>query len=188
MGCSHPAPCVQGIFQARILEWVAICFFKGSPKLGFEPASPALAGRFFITDPPGKPCILDQYSLKPSKTSKARKSLRRSLRDMMTKCPECCGMLRSVHGFCMLLFSCEVVSNSFTTWILSRSLTHHFLMASVLDWGFLKFWPSQLTEHHPRQHWVSCPVFLSWHTLKRHNMKFWTITTSFSVVFEDIYP
>ena len=50
------------------------------PNPGFKPVSPALAGRFFITCPPGKPCILDRYSLKPSKTAKARKSLRRSLR------------------------------------------------------------------------------------------------------------
>ena len=27
----------------------------GVPDLGFEPGSPALAGRFFTTEPPGKP-------------------------------------------------------------------------------------------------------------------------------------
>ena len=30
MGCSLPGPSVCGIFQARILEWVAISFFRGS--------------------------------------------------------------------------------------------------------------------------------------------------------------
>ena len=36
---------VHGILQARILKWVAI----------FKPVSPALAGRFLTTRPPGKP-------------------------------------------------------------------------------------------------------------------------------------
>ena len=40
---------VHGISQARILEWVAVHF------LGDLPASPALAGGFFTTEPPGKP-------------------------------------------------------------------------------------------------------------------------------------
>ena len=48
---------VHGIFRARILEWVAISYFRGS----FWPrdqthilVSPALTGRFFTTAPPGK--------------------------------------------------------------------------------------------------------------------------------------
>ena len=45
----------HGIFQARILEWVAISFSKDLPDLGIESMSPALAGRFGTTEPPGKP-------------------------------------------------------------------------------------------------------------------------------------
>ena len=30
IGCSPPGSSVQGIFQARVLEWVAISFSKGS--------------------------------------------------------------------------------------------------------------------------------------------------------------
>ena len=45
----------HGIFQARILEWVAISFSKDLPDLGIEPMSPALAGEFGTTEPPGKP-------------------------------------------------------------------------------------------------------------------------------------
>ena len=52
MDCSPPGSSVYGIFQARILEWVAISFF---PNLGIEPASPALAGGFFTTEPLEKP-------------------------------------------------------------------------------------------------------------------------------------
>ena len=49
MSCSPPACSVHGIFQARILEQVAISYFRGSFDPGVKPiplASPALAGRF----------------------------------------------------------------------------------------------------------------------------------------------
>ena len=45
MDCSLPGFSVRGILQARILEWVAIPFSKGSSQPrepGIEPASPAL--------------------------------------------------------------------------------------------------------------------------------------------------
>ena len=52
--CSPPGSSVRGIFQARILEWVAIPFSRDLPDPGIEPASLAVAGRFFTTQPPGK--------------------------------------------------------------------------------------------------------------------------------------
>ena len=58
MDCSPPGSSVHGISQARILEWVAISFPRGSFGPGIEPGSlvsPALAGGFFTTAPPGKP-------------------------------------------------------------------------------------------------------------------------------------
>ena len=52
---SPPGSSVHGILQARILEWVAISFSRGSSSdSGLEPAFPALAGGFFTTAPPGK--------------------------------------------------------------------------------------------------------------------------------------
>ena len=33
MDCSLPGSSVHGIFQARMLEWVAISFFRGSSQL-----------------------------------------------------------------------------------------------------------------------------------------------------------
>ena len=46
----------HGIFQARILEWVAISSSRENlPDLGIKPKSPlspALAGGFFTTEPP----------------------------------------------------------------------------------------------------------------------------------------
>ena len=64
---------VHGIFQARILEWVAIPSSRGSswsgdlPDLGIRPASllaSALAGRFFTLETPGKPLYKHIYPLK----------------------------------------------------------------------------------------------------------------------------
>ena len=52
---SLPGGSVHMISQARTLEWVAISFFRDLPDSGIEPVSPELAGRFFTTEPPGKP-------------------------------------------------------------------------------------------------------------------------------------
>ena len=56
MDYSPPGSAVHGILQARILEWVAFssCMWD-LPRSGVEPVSPALAGRFFTIEPPGKP-------------------------------------------------------------------------------------------------------------------------------------
>ena len=55
MDCSPPGSSVHGISQARILEWVAIPFSEDLPDPGVDSVSPALAGRFFTPEPPGKP-------------------------------------------------------------------------------------------------------------------------------------
>ena len=59
MDCKLCGSSVRGIFQARILEWVVICPSPGDlPGSGIKPespVSPALAGGFFTTEPPGKP-------------------------------------------------------------------------------------------------------------------------------------
>ena len=55
MDCSWPGSPVHEISQARIREWVAISFSRHLPNPGIEPASPALAGRFFTPEPPWKP-------------------------------------------------------------------------------------------------------------------------------------
>ena len=49
---------VHEIFQARILEWVAISFSKDISDPGIEPESPALSGRFFTAEPWGKAVIM----------------------------------------------------------------------------------------------------------------------------------
>ena len=53
--CSLPGFSVHGIFQARILEWAAISYPRGSswPK-DWTPASPSLTGGFSTTVPTGE--------------------------------------------------------------------------------------------------------------------------------------
>ena len=56
MDCGLAASSVHGIFQTRILEWVAIASSRGSSRPGIRSASlasPVLAGWFFTTAPPG---------------------------------------------------------------------------------------------------------------------------------------
>ena len=49
MDCSPPGSSVNGIFQARILEWVLFPTSGDLPNPGIELMSPALAGRVLTT-------------------------------------------------------------------------------------------------------------------------------------------
>ena len=42
---------VHGIFQVRVLEWVAISFSRGFPNPGIEPGSPILQADALPSDP-----------------------------------------------------------------------------------------------------------------------------------------
>ena len=64
-GLWPPGSSVHEIIQARILEWVAISFSRGSsqPKdQSPSPVSPALAGTFFTTEPPEMIVSVDFYN------------------------------------------------------------------------------------------------------------------------------
>ena len=54
MDCSRPGSSVLGISQARILEWVAISFSRGSSWPRDWTCVSCLAGKFFTTEPQGK--------------------------------------------------------------------------------------------------------------------------------------
>ena len=59
MDCSPPGSSVHGIFQARLLEWVAISFSSGSSQPGINPRSPAWQADALPSVPPGRsmnPC------------------------------------------------------------------------------------------------------------------------------------
>ena len=49
-----PSPSVHEISQARVLEWVAISFFRESSNSGIRQVSPSLSGGVFTAEPLGK--------------------------------------------------------------------------------------------------------------------------------------
>ena len=55
MNCSPPVSSVQGILQARILEWVAISFSRAPFGLRDQTHASCIGGGFFTAEPPGKP-------------------------------------------------------------------------------------------------------------------------------------
>ena len=55
MDCSLPGSSVHGIFQARVLEWVAVSFSRGSSQPRDRTGSPALQADALSSEPPGKP-------------------------------------------------------------------------------------------------------------------------------------
>ena len=55
MNCSPPGSAVHGISQARILEWVAILFSRGSSQPRDWTCISRIGRRFFTTEPPGEP-------------------------------------------------------------------------------------------------------------------------------------
>ena len=55
MDCSLPGSFVHGIFQTRLLEWVAISFSGDLPDPGIKSGSPALQDNALPSEPPEKP-------------------------------------------------------------------------------------------------------------------------------------
>ena len=60
MDCSLPGSSIHGIFQARVLEWVAISFSRGSSRPRDWTQVSRIVGRRFTSEPPGKSLILLQ--------------------------------------------------------------------------------------------------------------------------------
>ena len=55
MDCSLSGVSVRGIFQARVLEWIAISFSRGSFRPRNRTRSPTLQADALPSEPPGKP-------------------------------------------------------------------------------------------------------------------------------------
>ena len=62
MACILPGSSVHGILQARILEWVAIPFSKGSSQPSNWTQVSYIASRFFTTELPWKPQLKGKVS------------------------------------------------------------------------------------------------------------------------------
>ena len=58
LSCVDPGSSVHGISQVRILEWIAISSSKGFSDPWIELVSPALIGKFFTIESPGKPIYI----------------------------------------------------------------------------------------------------------------------------------
>ena len=65
MDCSLPGSSVHGISQARILNGLSFPSPEDLLGSGMEPGSPALAGGFLTTEPPGRPICSATSSMKP---------------------------------------------------------------------------------------------------------------------------
>ena len=95
--CSPPGSCVHGISQARILEWVAISCSRGSSQPRDRTsslASPALAGRFFMTEPPEKPLHWSTTSLRTVSDSCSLLFLQ--------NLPQCLANSRDILNICLI--------------------------------------------------------------------------------------
>ena len=60
MDCSPPCSSVHGIFQGKILEWVAMPCMESPrnlPDPGIKPMPPTLQADSLLSEPPGKPYI-----------------------------------------------------------------------------------------------------------------------------------
>ena len=62
MDCISPGSSANGISQAKVLEWIAISFSRGSYRHRDQTISPALAGGFFTSEPSGKSALIRQRS------------------------------------------------------------------------------------------------------------------------------
>ena len=65
LDCSLPDSSVHGIFQERILEWVAISSNRGSSWARDQTCDSCvscIAGGFFMAEPPGNPHIFRLYN------------------------------------------------------------------------------------------------------------------------------
>ena len=58
---AHKAPMSMGFPRQQYWNGLPFPSPEGLPDPGIEPTSPALAGRFFTTEPPGKPHFHNEY-------------------------------------------------------------------------------------------------------------------------------
>ena len=80
-GLSPPGSSVHRIFQARILEWVAISFTSDSSPHRDQTHVSCIAGGFFTTEPPGKPNLFPtkpQMSFLPTSFGRLALGLQRT--------------------------------------------------------------------------------------------------------------
>ena len=72
-GYSPPGSSVHGIFQAKMLEWVAILSPGDLPGPGLKPRSPVLQTYYLVTEPPGNTGVGCYFLLQREQSEKSFK-------------------------------------------------------------------------------------------------------------------
>ena len=110
MDCSPPGSSVYGIFQARILEWAAISFSRGSSWPRDRTLITCIAGRFFTAEPQGKPLVPSPNLLLPHNIWTTEPSTNQHQRENTNKIVTQKNInvlaLMHVHGGWLLLLRC----------------------------------------------------------------------------------
>ena len=107
MDCSPPGSSTHGISQARILEWLAIPFSRGSFQSRDQTHISCIAGRFFTTEPPGKPKFTAAGEVNP-KTCLLSKNLS-CLRICSAWCHLCKKSQMILYILWIHLHSCKII-------------------------------------------------------------------------------
>ena len=72
MDCRPPGSSVHEVSQARVLEWVAVAFSRGSSWSRDQTQVSYLAGRFFTTESPGTPIIQESFPERKELNSRSK--------------------------------------------------------------------------------------------------------------------
>ena len=144
MDCSLPHPSVHGIFQARVLEWGAISFSRGSSQPGDRTWVSCTVGRRFTVWATRKP-----WSTRESENES----------EVAQSCPTLCDLVNcsppgsSVHG----IFQAQIldwIAISFSRvffWLRDQtciSFTGRWILYQLSYQGSLKLWYVHTVEYH----------------------------------------
>ena len=142
MDCSLPGSSVHGILQARILEWVAISFSRGSSRPRARTQVSHIAGRFFTIRATREPVTLEPNKRKSVTVSNFSPSI----------CHEVMGLDDMILIFLILSFKLAFSLSSPSR----GSLLSAFRVVTFAYLKLLIFLPATLIPAcaHPAQHYA----------------------------------
>ena len=95
MDCSLPGSSIHGILQTRILEWVAISSCRGSSQPRDQIHVSCIAGKFFTTEPVGKPRSWNSYCKIQAQIEEGGKTTRPFRYDLNQILYDCTGQVKN---------------------------------------------------------------------------------------------